>query len=85
MQLSQKQNTFSQFSLAFLKSSLNFEHFQKKKMTLIAYAFPKLRAPKNVLRSISKKSQSRVPFEKHDRKRAQILLKLQRQHPYHIC
>ena len=30
MQLSQKQNTFSQFSLAFLKSSLNFEHFQKK-------------------------------------------------------
>ena len=28
--LSQKQNTFSQFFSAFLKSTLNFEHFQKK-------------------------------------------------------
>ena len=30
MKLSQKMKTFSQFSLAFSKSSLNFEHFQKK-------------------------------------------------------
>ena len=30
MQLSRKQKTFSQFFSAFLKSSLNFEHFQKK-------------------------------------------------------
>ena len=30
MQLSQKQKPFSQFFAAFLKSSLNFEHFQKK-------------------------------------------------------
>ena len=28
--LSQKRNTFSQFFSAFLKSTLNFEHFQKK-------------------------------------------------------
>ena len=28
--LSQKQKTFSQFFLAFPKSTLNFEHFQKK-------------------------------------------------------
>ena len=28
--LSQKQKTFSQFLLAFLKSTLNFPHFQKK-------------------------------------------------------
>ena len=28
--LSQKQNTCSQFFSAFLKSTLNFEHFQKK-------------------------------------------------------
>ena len=28
--LSQKGNTFSQFFSAFLKSTLNFEHFQKK-------------------------------------------------------
>ena len=30
MELSQKQKTFSGFFCAFLKSSLNFEHFQKK-------------------------------------------------------
>ena len=30
MQLSQKLKTFSGFSAAFSKSSLNFEHFQKK-------------------------------------------------------
>ena len=30
MQLSQKQTTFSKFFAAFLKSSLNFEHFQTK-------------------------------------------------------
>ena len=29
-QLSQKQQAFSQFFLAFSKSKLNFEHFQKK-------------------------------------------------------
>ena len=41
MHLYQKQNIFSQFLSAFLKSALNFEHFQKK-MTLIADVFPKL-------------------------------------------
>ena len=30
MQLSQKQNNFSEFFVRFLKSRLNFEHFQKK-------------------------------------------------------
>ena len=30
MQVSRKQKTFSQFFAAFLKSILNFEHFQKK-------------------------------------------------------
>ena len=29
-QLSQKQQAFSQFFLAFKKSTLNFEHFEKK-------------------------------------------------------
>ena len=49
MHLSQKENIFSQFSAAFLKSELNFEYFQKK-MTLIAYAFQKLPTTKDVLR-----------------------------------
>ena len=30
MLLSQKQNIFSEFFLAFLESAFNFEHFQKK-------------------------------------------------------
>ena len=47
--LSQKQKTFSQFFSAFLKCTLNFEHFQKK-MTLIADVFPKLPLPKKVIR-----------------------------------
>ena len=56
--LSQKQQTFSQFFSAFLKSTLNFEHFQKK-MTLIAHVFPKLPSPKKVIRRISAKSRFR--------------------------
>ena len=47
--LSQKQKTFSQFGSAFLKSTLNFEHFQKK-INLIAYVFGKLPSPKKVIR-----------------------------------
>ena len=47
--LSQKEKTFSQFFSALLKCKLNFEHFQKK-MTLIAYVFPKKASPKKVIR-----------------------------------
>ena len=47
--LSQKQKTFFEFFSAFLKSTLNFEHFQKK-MTLIADVFPKLASPKKGIR-----------------------------------
>ena len=47
--LSQKQKTFSQFFSPFLKSTLNFEHFQKK-MTLRADVFPKLPSKKKVVR-----------------------------------
>ena len=49
MHLSQKQNTFSELFCAFFDSVLNFEDFQKK-MTLIAYVFPKLPTTKDVLR-----------------------------------
>ena len=55
MHLSQKQNIFSEFFPAFFESALNLEHFQKK-MTLIAYVFPKLRTTKDVLRYMSKNS-----------------------------
>ena len=49
MHLSQKHKIFSGFFFAFFESPLNFEHFQKK-MTLIAYVFPKLPTTKDVLR-----------------------------------
>ena len=45
----------SDFFCAFFKSTLNFEHFQKK-MSLIVYVFPKLQTLKNVVRQMSKKS-----------------------------
>ena len=47
--LSQKEKTFSQFFSAFLKSTLNFGHFQKK-IKLIADVFPKVPSPKKVIR-----------------------------------
>ena len=47
--LSQKQKNFSRFLSAFLKFTLNLEHFQKK-MTLIVDVFPKLPSPKKVIR-----------------------------------
>ena len=49
MHLSHKEKTFSEFLCAFFKSTLNFECFQKK-ITAIAYAFPKSRTPKAVVR-----------------------------------
>ena len=49
MHLSQKQKIFSQFSYAFFKSALNFEHFQKK-VTIITYVFPKLSYRKDTVR-----------------------------------
>ena len=45
MQLSQKQNSFSQVFAAFWKFILNFKSFEKK-MTLIDFVFSKLRTPK---------------------------------------
>ena len=47
--LSQKQNIFSELFFAVFEFVLNFENFQKK-MTLIAYVFPKLPPTKDALR-----------------------------------
>ena len=49
MHLSQEQNFFSEFFAAFFEFALYFKHFQKK-ITLIAYVFPKLPTTKDVLR-----------------------------------
>ena len=82
MQLPQKQKYFSEFSVKYLKSRLNFEHF-KKNMTLTAFVFPKLRTLKTWLDKCLKISRFRGPFEKQHGKRAKALLKFASQHLYH--
>ena len=84
MQVSRKQKALSQFFFAFLKSNLNLEHSQKKKNTLIADVYPKLWTPKNLVRSMSKKSRFKGSFGKQHGKRTQTLLKFTWQHIYHI-
>ena len=54
-------------------------------MTLIAEVFPKLRTPKNMVRSMSKKSRFKGSFRKQHGKRLETLLKCQGQLLYHIC
>ena len=49
MHLCQKQQIFSKFFTAFFEFALNFEYFEKK-MSLIAYVYPKLPTTKDVLR-----------------------------------
>ena len=49
MHLSEKQKGFSQLFCEFFKFTSSFELFQKK-MTLMAYVFPRLRTPKDVVR-----------------------------------
>ena len=56
----------------------------KKKMTLIAEVFPKLRSPKNKVRSMSIKSRFKGSFKKQHGKCAQTLLKFAWQNLYHI-
>ena len=73
MHLSQKQKIFSGFFAAFFESALNSEHFQKK-ITLIAYVFPKLAIKKNVLRQMSKSSRFRERLDRRHGKRAEALI-----------
>ena len=73
MHLYQKQKIFSEYSCAFFESALSLENFQKK-MTLIAYVFPKLPTTKNVLRQMSKSSRFRGPLYRRHGKRAEALI-----------
>ena len=82
--LSQKQKTFSQFFSAFLKSTLNFAHFQKKDD-------PHSRCISQI--TVSEKGEyinvCKMPFQrslqKKHGKRAQRLLKSAQRYLYHIC
>ena len=53
-------------------------------MNLIVDVFPKLRTPKNLVRSMSKKSRFKESFGKQNGKRPQTLLKFLWQNLYHI-
>ena len=56
----------------------------KKKMTVIAYLFLRLRPAKNVLRYICKKSRFRLPFWEKLGKQVSTHFKFERQNLYHI-
>ena len=56
----------------------------KKKVTLIADVLPKLRSPKNKVRSMSIKFPFKGSFHKQHGKRAQTMLKFAWQNFYHI-
>ena len=73
MHLSQKQKIFSELFSAFFESALNFEHFQKK-MTFIAYVFPKLPTTKNVLRQMSKSFRFRERLDRRHSKWVEALI-----------
>ena len=73
MHRSQKEKIFSEYFSAFFKSALNSEHFRKK-MTLIAYVFPKLPTTKNVLRQMSKSSSFREAVDRRHGKWAEALI-----------
>ena len=46
--LSQKEKTFCQFLIAFLKCAWNLEHSEKKKKSISTYFLPKLFYPKDI-------------------------------------
>ena len=73
MHFSQKERISSQFFSAFFQSALNSEHFQKK-MTLIAYVFPKLPTTKNLLRQMSKSPRFREPVDRRHGKWDEALI-----------
>ena len=53
-------------------------------MTLIAEVFPKLRTPKNIVRSMPKNSRFRGSVQKEDGKCTQTIFKIEGQLLYHI-
>ena len=74
MQFSQTQKTFSQFLASFLKSGLNFKHFEKKGVPH-RFRIVEVMDSENVLTSMSKKFRFRRCFDNQYGERAQKLLK----------
>ena len=56
-----------------MKAIVNFQHLQKKKMTLTSDVFRQLRTLKNVVKQITKKSPFRGPFRKQHVRGAKLV------------
>ena len=76
IQLSLKTKHFFSSFFCILELYIDFGTYSKKKMTLIANVFLKLRTSKNY--------RFRASLDKQHGKRAQTLLKSEQQHVYHI-
>ena len=74
MQLSKKQNVFSQFLVQFVKSKSNFEHFEKK-TTLLVDGFPILQTLTDVVRQMSIDTCLRASFNSQHVRGSQTLPK----------
>ena len=81
VQLSHNHKWFSQFFAAFLKSRINFQHFEKKDNP---HSFCISKITDCELPKKSKNTRFRGPFDKQHGKRAQALLKSTPYHLYHI-
>ena len=81
MQLSKKQKTFCEVFIAFLESTLNFEHFAKESK-LIAEVFLKLLTPKDVATETHKRCCFLKPFPCQ---RGNESLKLLKSAEKHFC
>ena len=81
MQLSQKQKTISDFFAKFLKSRLNFKHFESKGYPY-RFSILEVTESENVVTEISKKFRFRRCFDKQNGKRAQALFKFASHHLY---
>ena len=83
MQLSQKQKTISDFFAKFLKSRLNFKHFESKGYPY-RFSIFEVTESENVVTEVSKKFPFRRCFDKQNGKRAQALFKLASNYVYQI-
>ena len=83
MHLSQKRKVFCGFFLHFISLASILNIF-KKRMTFIADVFLNLQTAEYVVKRMSKKSRFGGPFEKWHGKRAETLLKSDRQYLYNI-
>ena len=83
-QLSQNEKSFSQFFFSHIQNLYLIFNFFQREVALKADVFRKLRAPKSVVRYMSKKSSSRGHFDNQHGKWVETHWQYEREHLYHI-